>query len=849
VSISNLMTNLGRLTPPLARNYRQFRHQQSRGIIWTQRKRSIAASRSDHRMDGNDHEFDEPRRTKTEFVLFILVLLTLEVVYFGDALRPGWILSAADWLLASESYRKPGEPDYEPSNRLLTDIACQMDPWLDLAAREWHEGRVPLWNPFAGCGAPLLANAQSAVFSPINWIYFTTQSPYAWVAMAMVKLFVAGVGAYLLARELRLGAIGRWFVGLCFPFSGFIVVWLQYPMGSVAIWLPWVIWLVERLIKHPSAARAGWLGLVLSVLHLSGHPETTAHILVVACAIWLWRCVGAERKGSRPWHSLGWCSIAVFLSLVTTAVQLVPTAEYLMQSEALAQRSAHRMSLLEFRTPELLAMPALVAPYVYGSYLRGQPHVEKAFHVENFNEIAGGYTGLVTLCVLVPLAIQARRRYGWIPFWFALDGVCLAVVYHVPPFDNLVRLVPVLNVTQNERLLLIVSLAHCLLAGAALDSWSILVEPGGHRFRLVLASVLFASAAVLAVAAGVVRVAGPTIEQRAASHFEDQARGRGLPAKAFENRAREMAERAVRFFPRYYSGLAVAVTILGGVVIAASTFGSLRARIGVLAICVFDLFLFGRNYNPAIPISQYFPATAVTDFLLDATDGRAGPLRVLSLEEELPPNVLGRYRIADLRNYDAIEVRRVLDLFEPLWPRERGRRTSNSWATWERVQACSDLLRLANVGFIISTNTPPADGSSDTEVFGRVFVQRLDAAPGVLFCLSADGDDSRLPEPMVTSIGGYVAGHLEASVRVPQGANLLVFSETFMPGWQARIDGQPRDVTPYREAFNSIAISPGDHRVQFDYSPTSFRLGLLLSSFGILFMLSLWSTAIYRRFR
>src|SRR5262245_52899995 len=199
-------------------------------------------------MDGKDHASDKARTPKTEFVLFILVLLTLELLYFGHALRPGWILSAADWLLASESFRKPGEPDYEPSNRLLTDIACQMDPWLDLAAREWHAGRVPLWNPFAGCGAPLLANAQSAVFSPINWIYFATQSPYAWVAMAMVKLFVAGVGAYLLARELRLGAIGRLFVGLCFPFSGFIVVWLQYPMGSVAIWLPWVIWLVERLI-------------------------------------------------------------------------------------------------------------------------------------------------------------------------------------------------------------------------------------------------------------------------------------------------------------------------------------------------------------------------------------------------------------------------------------------------------------------------------------------------------------------------------------------------------------------------------------------------------------------------
>ena len=153
---------------------------------------------------GSEHQPACCHHSNRELLIFATVLLFLECFYFSDALRPGRVLSAADWLLATESFRAPGEPEHEPTNRLLTDIACQMEPWMKLAADEWHAGRVPLWNPHAGCGAPLLANAQSGVFNPINFIYFLTRSPYSWVAMAMVKLFIAGIGAFLLATPVFL---------------------------------------------------------------------------------------------------------------------------------------------------------------------------------------------------------------------------------------------------------------------------------------------------------------------------------------------------------------------------------------------------------------------------------------------------------------------------------------------------------------------------------------------------------------------------------------------------------------------------------------------------------------------
>src|SRR5262245_50984044 len=100
-------------------------------------------------MDAHQQCATEPKSPPAHFLLFLFTLVALEIVYFSSALRPRWVFSAADWLLASHSYRELAGDGYEPANRLLTDIACQAEPWMDLAAREWQSGRVPLWNPYA----------------------------------------------------------------------------------------------------------------------------------------------------------------------------------------------------------------------------------------------------------------------------------------------------------------------------------------------------------------------------------------------------------------------------------------------------------------------------------------------------------------------------------------------------------------------------------------------------------------------------------------------------------------------------------------------------------------------------
>ncbi len=110
--------------------------------------------------------------TRREILAFCAVLAVCVGLFFHETLFGGKVLSSADVLLVSASFREAGGPDYEPANRLLMDPVLQFQPWLEFNRRMVRSGRLPLWNGHAGCGAPHLANGQSAVFDPFHLLAY-----------------------------------------------------------------------------------------------------------------------------------------------------------------------------------------------------------------------------------------------------------------------------------------------------------------------------------------------------------------------------------------------------------------------------------------------------------------------------------------------------------------------------------------------------------------------------------------------------------------------------------------------------------------------------------------------------
>jgi hypothetical protein len=79
---------------------------------------------------------------------------------------------------------------------------------------------------------------------------------------------------------------------------------------------------------------------------------------------------------------------------------------------------------------------------------------------------------------------------------------------------------------------------------------------------------------------------------------------------------------------------------------------------------------------------------------------------------------------------------------------------------------------------------------------------------------------------------------------------LLVFLETYYPGWKVTVDGDPRPLQKINGFFQGVLVGPGEHSVRFVYRPWVFNLGMIVSAgswaaillFGLLYVLKAGKT-------
>ena len=286
-------------------------------------------------------------------------------------------------------------------------VFLQFTPWRVEAFNQILAGHLPLWNSLNGMGAPLAANYQSALFYPPTWLLlpFYVLGGAGGLAMGetwsvVIHLIWSGIGMVFLMRQLGCGRFSQAIAALAFSLSGYLVTRATFlSINATVAWLPWVILAAERLTgdKKPGIKAFLVSSLVIGMLLLAGHAQTAFYTLLLA------GCWVLFRQSRFGWKStvrvaFTW-GLSVLLGCGLAAIQLIPTAEYLMQSQRAAEIGydyAVNYSFLPWRFLTLL-MANLFGTPADGTYmLKADAYWEDAI-----------YIGLLPVCLAVAALIMA----------------------------------------------------------------------------------------------------------------------------------------------------------------------------------------------------------------------------------------------------------------------------------------------------------------------------------------------------------------------------------------------------------------------------------------------------------
>ena len=154
------------------------------------------------------------------------------------------------------------------------------EPYTFLAGRLLRMGQLPLWNPYHGLGAPLLAHMEGAPFYPLKIFAYLLPFEVGWDLYIFSRLLVAAALTYAFARLVGVSRAAGRLGGTAFVISGPPDVdYNIFSLGAIAF-MPGQFFCLEA---HAQSGRHRWLvlfGLATAAGFSSGSPE--ASILATA---------------------------------------------------------------------------------------------------------------------------------------------------------------------------------------------------------------------------------------------------------------------------------------------------------------------------------------------------------------------------------------------------------------------------------------------------------------------------------------------------------------------------------------------------------------------------------------
>jgi uncharacterized membrane protein YfhO len=735
-------------------------------------------------------------------------------------------------------------------------VFLQFTPWRVEAFNQILAGQLPLWNSLNGMGAPLAANYQSALFYPPTWLLlpFYILGGAGGLAMGetwsvVVHLIWSGIGMVFLVRQLGSGRFSQAIAALAFSLSGYLVTRATFlSINATVAWLPWVILAAERLTgEHKPGIKATLVSaLVIGMLLLAGHAQTAFYTLLLA------GCWVLFRQSRFGWKSavkvaFNW-SLSVILGCGLAAIQLIPTAEYLMQSQRAAEIGydyAVNYSFLPWRFLTLL-MANLFGTPADGTYLlKADAYWEDAIYIGLLPLALG--LGALLLAIRKKRSDDPHQIRGLTIFLAVMAAVAslIALGSYTPIFPLLYKYVPTFDLFQAPaRWMIWLVFAFSILAGIGAKAWH---HPGKWgRFTLNLSLALGVTVTIIAILAGILMPELPAVFIKAFIIFGVSIALGCILAKT-NPLSVEKEGRRVSIWQWAVVAFVSVDLLLANWGFHQGADPSLYEKATAAAKAVKAQSDGGRIYisGQALEKLQYgdffnfrdLRMDGKWDLLADAVLPDTNLYGGLASANNFDPLVPERYGqvIASLEdlldNLDGKDDRTLLNRMNVTWIEYKY--GQGGWVGFYNPFPSSSRFRWIDC-FITIQN--PDDAFSHfielVEVNGPVILESYDISENE--CTGSNANIRLIDDQPAFQTWRVIA----------DSPGWLVVLDLYYPGWRVYTDDQRGSLKQVDYLFRGVYIDVGEHVIRMEYRPLSFYAGCGITIICMIVILGIW---IYER--
>ena len=716
-------------------------------------------------------------------------------------------------------------------NPITTDVPSFIFPMQMLAIDLLKSGQNTLWNPFILGGSPLLANFQSAPYSPTNFLYFISNRLNAWSLQIMLQHILAATFTFFLLRHWKVSKIGSVFGGIIFAYSGFNLLWSQWNGHALsAAFIPLILLFTDRFLKTSKPLDGIFLSLAIAGQSLSGYPQVTLYTALAVFVLWIFRVNKNKRFVLKTIFLAGYG----LLGLGLTGFQLVPGAELLSLSQREVEPHPFEWAFLPWSK-----IITFFAPDYYGNH-----STQNYWGPQDYTSNTG-FVGIVAFVFAIFGISQFKEKT--IKICLFILAFSLLLSFPTPVSIYLWKSGALgLQAASAHRALILFNLGIALLAAFGADYFLKNKKLPIAR-SMLMSTLIIGGFATYTVYMYKVTRANP-----------------------------EEFEAIVRGIDKYRVGLRNLVIPLGVTIILFITlflsnkFLNFKKAILLILISLscFELFYFGWKFNPFSDKSLVFPTTPILEYL----QSQEKPFRTTG-NQVIPINLRMPYKIETLEGYDAVYPNKIAKLIGVINEKTGEAKPQGRYGIIDNRK--SQILSIANVSlYIVKASEVDGYGKDFEEVFrdkSVVILTRKDVLPRAKMFYKWEKvlSETETLEKMIAPKFDYknillveydfthnsntdsqgtavyekyteTESNIKVSTNTP---GLLFVSDTYYPGWKAELDGKLVPIYKANFAFRAIEVPRGEHKVRMYYQPESFKDGLKISGLS-LFLLILLSFGI-----